>query len=646
METLKPTSKIKFRRTRKLGYRPNAKLMEEGELFINLTDRTISTSDGEKIIDVGGGGGGASGLVQGPMLIKADGVGLDQDTGFKFLPGGVLAEGMVNTPSIVFEKAQRKENDRNVNVMNIYSGDANFEGQYHFIPNISFSTATWGSQGGNKMTIDLATGDLTQVTSIVGHAGGLNLKNSYKQLPNGMVTSNGVNIDTANKIKGHPKSTLEMGSAIFHGDLTVLGSINGSSPGPGEGGGTEITPDTDLVFRNGTLNGKLVVGGKTTLKDTTVDNLTINNLISTNQKTLRIANPKDEVKLSVPKLDAFTIDTTVIQMADEMSQIQINGSMISGVDFSTGDRKLILNSPDNASVSVSNKGLVYKSSDDDLGTFTSLITGTVKPTSTEGPAVIELKSPIANGNTVKIARVKDSADKVYGEISVGGTVDRGEIAITTAAGVTKLTGDKIIVPNQVQAASFKTTNATLNLDGDIENGVWGSSLKTYLDTRFTNLTAESVILTDALITGDGNIANGVWGEGKNLKEYIDEKAGSGEGGEGGPAPEFKKVWSGTENQSGASNPVEFTSTEEGHFVYGTLSLKTDEGFWLTYDFNTPVKDLTTQSSVQINRQTFSNTTAPSDGIYAIISRSATKTKFTLYGHNRKTFKEAWFKPYP
>lgn len=82
MTTLNSSTKLKFKRSKTAGKRPDINSIEPGELFVNLADKSIHTSDGTNVIELGSKltdnylplkGGTLTGPVTAPKVLVSQG---------------------------------------------------------------------------------------------------------------------------------------------------------------------------------------------------------------------------------------------------------------------------------------------------------------------------------------------------------------------------------------------------------------------------------------------------------------------------------------------------------------------------------------------------------------------------------------------
>lgn len=252
-------------------------------------------------------------------------------------------------------------------------------------------------------------------------------------------------------------------------------------------------------------------------------------------------------------------------------------------------------------------------------------------------------TPSVSSTTVKLIEAN------YGNVSpyISSTSNSISIVPTEDSKVT-FSNTGVVFGAQVTTPSVQLGQATIEQTGNIFGGIWGVDLKSYINNQiangFINITTNSVQLPDALIGGDGNVTGGVWGVDKTLKDYIDTNSGG--GGSGGGPKEAVKVWTGSVTGAANASPMDITSSEDGDFrCGGKLMLKESTGAWLEYDLDCPDSASPPAGTIQFNRQIFSQNSGVSDMILAMNSMSGTKTKWSLYGHARKTYTEAWWRPY-
>lgn len=253
-------------------------------------------------------------------------------------------------------------------------------------------------------------------------------------------------------------------------------------------------------------------------------------------------------------------------------------------------------------------------------------------------------TPSVSSTTVKLIEAN------YGNFSpyISSTSNSITIAPDEQSKVT-FSNTGVVFGREVTTPAVQLGQARVEQTGNILGGTWGVDLKSYINNQiangFVNVTTNTVQLPDALISADGNVTGGIWGTDKTLKEYIDANAGGGGSG-GGGSKEAVKVWTGSVSGAANTSPITITSTEDGDFrCGGKLMLKESTGAWLEYDFDCPDSASPPVGTVQFNRQIFSQNTGASDMILAQNSMSGTKTTWSLYGHARKTYTEAWWRPY-
>lgn len=253
-------------------------------------------------------------------------------------------------------------------------------------------------------------------------------------------------------------------------------------------------------------------------------------------------------------------------------------------------------------------------------------------------------TPSVGSTTVKLIEAN------YGNVAPHISTTSNSISIVpTESSKVTFSDSGVSFGSQISAPSIQLGQATVEQTGNILGGTWGVDLKSYINNQITNahinLEATTIKLPEATIGFDGNITGGVWGTDKTIKEYIDANAGSGGGG-GGGRKEAVQVWSGSVTGVANTNPMVITSTTDGDFrCGGKLMLKESSGAWLEYDFDCPDSASPPAGTIQFNRQIFSQNSGTSDMILAQNSMSGTKTSWSLYGHARKTYTEAWWRPY-
>lgn len=253
-------------------------------------------------------------------------------------------------------------------------------------------------------------------------------------------------------------------------------------------------------------------------------------------------------------------------------------------------------------------------------------------------------TPSVGSTTVKLIEAN------YGNVAPHISTTSNSISIVpTESSKVTFSDSGVSFGSQISAPSIKLGQATVEQTGNILGGTWGVDLKSYINNQITNahinLEATTIKLPEATIGFDGNITGGVWGTDKTIKEYIDANAGSGGGGGGsGPKP-FVKVWVGSAQATTAQGSVDITATVDGDFRYGgKLMIKDSNNSWMTYDFDYPPIDPIPAVILFLRHNQGSNI-GSYDTILGATQMVGTKTKWSLNGTARKTFVEAWWRPY-
>lgn len=535
------------------------------------------------------------------------------------------------------------------------------------------------------------------------NAGAIKIGNGYKNGSYPSVTigteyGGQVDINGLKTLKGIVDSTAEVGTVtattgVIKGNLYVEGEIISGSPTPGPKPAGPVEATTLNVFAAATFKNSVDISGPLTVKDATKginSELSIQykprqgetwegdvfyytdayikstneiNIVSEINESINSNPTYQNVKMGNLTATRGTFGSDIVAYGADFAEsvvvinhsgVKISGDYDSGLIFGTNAVKLGIKAEADGAGLVTDYNASYTKLKDDefvIGTsigdgFKGVTINNVKETNA-GVTV----TPSVSSTTVKLIEAN------YGNFSpyISSTSNSITIAPDEQSKVT-FSNTGVVFGREVTTPAVQLGQARIEQTGNILGGIWGVDLKSYVNNQiangFVNVTTNTVQLPDALISADGNVTGGIWGTDKTLKEYIDANAGGGSGGGGGGggnhggSKEAVKVWTGSVTGAANTNPMDITSTEDGDFrCGGKLMLKESSGAWLEYDFDCPDSASPPVGTVQFNRQIFSQNSGASDMILAQNSLSGTKTKWSLYGHARKTYTEAWWRPY-
>lgn len=731
MADVKATTKLKMRRTTKAGYRPKADNLLPGELFINLADQTISTSNGSSVIDIGGGGGGGgAGITNGELIINKYGTTSNKGNLVLSADKDDIAIDNPNASFITIKKITALKGT------DTYQG-AKFKADSPESSSVIILANNKGDAVISASDSEDVDGNgtlavLSKKIIIGGYGSGLIAGSVFPGI-GGEVFINNATID-AKTITTSAASFFADGTRI-RGNLYVEGDIISNAPPD------ESTEHRDLTVQNLTALGNIMSWGGVTARNASTFNSSITVLGQSNlanvscgdivasgpakiARKLTVSHPnqteamylgidlvsdwqgelapqavlstgQSETIKFLTKADVYGKDSSFATL--EAKDIHLANGSIRGANSIIGLKTISVSDMDEGiydthygagigksynGITLNNRvgavnslasglqfvqnkaiGINIKNEDDGMGLVTDynasytklkddeFVIGTSIGDGFKGVTINNVKetnagvtvTPSVGSTTVKLIEAN------YGNVAPHISTTSNSISIVpTESSKVTFSDSGVSFGSQISAPSIQLGQATVEQTGNILGGTWGVDLKSYINNQITNahinLEATTIKLPEATIGFDGNITGGVWGTDKTIKEYIDANAGSGGGG-GGGRKEAVQVWSGSVSGAANTSPMTITSTEDGDFrCGGKLMLKESTGAWLEYDFDCPDPGGQT-GTVQFNRQIFSQNTGASDMILAQNSMSGTKTTWSLYGHARKTYTEAWWRPY-